>query len=144
VCVIVTGSAAALVRRDLQDDAARYPTSSVSGPLIRLAEEQGLKHGYAGYWDASPITWQAKGAIQVYPVKTCPAGRARICPYHLHQISSWYRPRPRTRTFLVSDPTQPGSRIEAPRGLGAPALVRFIGPVTVYVYGYDIASRFGP
>jgi hypothetical protein len=142
LCTIITGSAAAMVRREIQDNPTHFLTPAETGPLVRLAEEQRMRYGYAGYWDAAPLTWQGKGAIEVYPVKPC-AGR-RACPFPFHQISTWYRPRRGVRTFLVSDSSQPMGVIPAKR-LGPPKLVRFIGPrLTVRVYDYDIASRFGP
>ncbi len=144
LCVILTGSVAALVRRDLQDTAAHFPGPALSGPLDRLAKEQGLRYGYAGYWDASPLTWQSDGTVEIYPVRGCPGTVSGLCPFQFHQISSWYSPKPGVRTFLLSDPAQPLGALAPSRALGPPELVRHIGAATVYVYGYDIASKFSP
>jgi hypothetical protein len=56
-------------------------------------------------------------------------------------MSSWYTPRPGTRTFLVVDrrygPADPGERLG-----GFLSSVTY-GEYTVYVYDYDIASNLG-
>ena len=145
VCVVVTGSIAALVRRDLQDNPFRFPTGEVSGPLLRFAEKEGLTVGYAGYWDAAPLTWQMKAQVKVYPVRACNLEPQRPCVFPFHKISSWYRPRPGTRSFLVLDDRQ---REQAPNEpgdfFGRPQRRVRLGYLTVLVYPYDIAARFGP
>jgi hypothetical protein len=138
--VLMLASAVSLARHDLQANPSRFPTASLSGPLLHFARSQGLKYGYSGYWDAAPLTWQTKATINIYPVLPC---EATLCPFYFHQISSWYTPRPGIRTFLVSDPTQPGNPV-AQAALGKPMRSVRIGRLTVYVYPYDIASKFGP
>jgi hypothetical protein len=138
VCVVVAGSIAGLLRRDIQDNPSHYPTGSLSGPLLRLARAEGVKYGYAGYWDAAPLTWQAKAEIQLYPVMGCVTG-PQLCQVGPHRITSWYTPRPHTRTMLVKDRAQENL---PERGLGRPDKVVEIGQLTVYFYPYDIAYRF--
>ncbi|MGB9183354.1 MAG: hypothetical protein WCB67_04750 [Solirubrobacteraceae bacterium] len=139
VSVLTLAGAVSLARHDLQANPSRFPTASLSGPLWQFARSEGLTYGYSGYWDAAPLTWQTKTAINVYPVRPC---GATLCPFYFHQISSWYTARPGIRTFLVSDPTQPGNPL-APSALGKPMRSVRIGRLTVYVYAYDIASKFG-
>jgi hypothetical protein len=142
-CVVVTGSIASLVRRDIQDNNSNFPTARESKPLLDFARAQGVKYGYAGYWDAAPLSWQMKAEVQIYPVSTCGSG---LCAFWLHRISSWYTPRPGARTMLIVDPTQ--LRSAAPGGpppeFGRPSRTAGFGQLRVYVYPYDIASRFGP
>jgi hypothetical protein len=140
VSVLMLASTVSLARQDLQANPSRFPTASLSGPLLHFARSEGLKYGYSGYWDAAPLTWQTKTTINVYPVLPC---GATLCPFYFHQISSWYTPRPGIRTFLVSDPTQSGNP-GLPVSLGQPTQTVRIGRLTVYVYPYDIASKFGP
>ena len=102
-CAIVTGSIVAMGNRDLQNRAPAFPTPALSGPLLQLAHQYGATTGYANYWDAAPLTWQMKSDVRVYPVKSCTGG-AIPCPVGFHLISSWYRPRPGRRSFLVVDP----------------------------------------
>jgi hypothetical protein len=142
VCVIVTGSIAALARRDLQDQAPGFPTPALSGPLLRLAHQYGATVGYANYWDAAPLTWQMKSDVRVYPVRSCASG-AGVCPFGLHRISTWYLPRPGRRSFLVVDPRFPNGPQDPGPALGRPIRVAAIPPARVYVYDDDIAARFG-
>ncbi|MEA2398299.1 MAG: hypothetical protein QOK25_1855 [Thermoleophilaceae bacterium] len=135
VCVVVAGSIAGLWGHDIRAT-ARFGLAAASGPLLRTAQAEHLRYGYARYADAAILTWQMKLGAEVYPVQTCRKGR-QLCPWPFHRISSWYSPRPRTRTFLVTDVL---SR-RAISSLGKPAQVFRAARLTVYVYQYDIASR---
>ena len=117
-----------------------FPSDGVSGQLARIAHREHLTTGYAGYWDAAPITWATHFQVRVYPIFACGTG---LCPFSIHYISSWYTPRAGIHTFLVSDPTQPVAAPPVP-SLGKPIAVHRIGELTMYVYPYDIASRFQP
>ena len=144
-CLIVGASVRGLLAHDLQDGLSRsFPTGSQSGPLLRLARSENLTYGYAGYWVAAPLSWQMKTEVQLYPVYPCPGDPARLCRWGQHQISSWYTPRPGTRTMLVVDPALPmdGPR-EAPAVLGRPERTVKVNRLDVYIYPYDIASRMG-
>jgi hypothetical protein len=146
VTLIAVSGVASLARQDLQDNPAGYPTGGVSGQVADLVAEEGLDHGYAGYWDAAPITWQTKAAARVYPIEPCirdAVRRGGYCPFPFHRIDSWYEPKQGVRTFLVIDPTQPGVRVADAR-FGPPARVEQIGQLEVRVYDYDIASRLSP
>jgi hypothetical protein len=142
VCVIAGGSIMGLARRDVQANPSHYPTGTVAGPLLRLAQTERVNYGYAGYWDAAALTWQMKMKLRLYPISEC--GTNRLCPFPFHKISSWYTPRPGTRSLYVvdhlqqsrPDPKEPGDRF------GRPDRAVSIGQLTVYVYPYDIASRF--
>jgi hypothetical protein len=110
--------------------------------LIAYARANRLEVGYGGYNEAPVVTWLADERIKVYPVREC---GARLCPYGAHTISSWYRPRPGVRTFLVTRPSGKGSSLTAPNALlGRPVAVRHFGPLTVYVYDHDLAANLGP
>jgi hypothetical protein len=84
--------------------------------------------------------WDTKMRIRAYPVQDC---GPNLCWSYLHMITSWYAPRPRQPTFLISDATQPVSSAPTPN-LGNASAIQQIGPLTVYVYPYDIASRMMP
>jgi len=140
--LVVAGATAALVRGDLHA-APGSPSGDISGPLLRLAQAEGVEHGYAGFWTAAPLTWQMKAQVRVYPVASCTGG-PELCRFKLHYISSWYRPRPNTRSFLIIDPHHLegiGPSYADPK-FGPPQKSARIGDVTVHIYGYDIASRF--
>jgi hypothetical protein len=143
-CVVVVASIAALIRDDIRKNPQRFPDTPAVRLLRQLAAEQHLTYGYAGYWDAATLTWQAKAAVEVYPVSPCSANTSKLCPFRLHRISSWYQPRPNTRSFLIVDATQPlEGPVKTDRRLGKPASVRQISELRIYIYDYDIASRFG-
>jgi hypothetical protein len=141
VCVLATGGIASLVRQDIQDNLPHFPTGAQSGPLLRFARAERIKYGYAGYWDAAPLSWQTRTELQLYPVSGCLNGPS-VCPFGLHRISSWYTPRPHTRTMFVKDHALPDSP-DPPKLLGRPERKVEMGQITVYVFPYDIASRFG-
>jgi hypothetical protein len=146
VGLVALSGTVSLAQDDIQDNPAGYPMGLVSGPLADLVREEGLDHGYAGYWDAAPLTWQTKAVARVYPVEACAANvptTADYCPISFHRISSWYVPREAVRTFLVVDKTQPSVKAPDPR-FGEPQRVKRIGQLEVHVYDYDIASRLGP
>jgi hypothetical protein len=140
VSLVVLAGTVSLVRHELQANPSHFPTTSLSGPLLHFVRSEGLKYGFSGYWDAAPLTWQTRAGVDVYPVAPC---GATVCPFHLHQISSWYTPRAGIRTFLISDRTQSGDP-GRPASLGRPTQTVHIGRLAVYVYPYDVASKFGP
>jgi hypothetical protein len=112
--------------------------------ITRLAEANHATIGYAGYWYASALTWNAHERVQVRPVSLCinPAG-ADICPFYIFRVTSWYAPSHR-RTFLLVNPNEE-YLYGIPKGLGRPLAAYALGGSTyMYIYPYDIASRLGP
>jgi hypothetical protein len=119
------------------------PVRLVQSELLRFFAREHLKVGYAGYWEASSFTWESKFAVNVHPVYECRRPAAlTLCPFYFHHISTWYRPRRGTRTFLIVDPAQPFVAGPPDPAFGRPETVYRTGPLSVYVYPYDIASRF--
>ena len=57
-------------------------------------------HGYAL---ASALTWTTREAIQVFPIQRCPhpTQTVTLCRFRFLNMSSWYRPRPGQRSFLL-------------------------------------------
>jgi hypothetical protein len=114
-------------------------TTQVAGEIAQIAAREHLSVGYAGYWDAAPITWSTGFGVHVYPVSVCDQ-REHLCRFDLHFISSWYRPRAHTRSFLLTDPALANVWTRTP-DLGRPSSVYRLGRVTMYVYPYDLAKR---
>jgi hypothetical protein len=116
----------------------------LQGPADQLAgyaRANGLEYGYGGYDDAPVVTWLTDERVKVFQVRKC---GLRLCPYGAHTISSWYRPRPGIRTFLVTHPTARGPSLHGPyRYSGKPIAVRRFGSLTVYVYDHDIGADLG-
>jgi hypothetical protein len=104
-------------------------------PLQRLLEREGVTRGYAGYWSAQNLSWQTDLGLVVAPVGNC---GAQLCPYNVFTIRSWYEPH-RGPTFLLIDPTV--NALEAPPFAAREAAVHRFGPMTLYVFDYDIARH---
>jgi hypothetical protein len=136
-CVFAFTGLITLAQGTVAGNPGHSPSDDVSAQIARIARSEHLTVGYAGYWDAAPITWATHLAVKVYPVNAC---GAQLCPFYIHYISSWYTPRSGMRTFLISDPTQP---VAAPpvSALGKPSATYRIDELTMYVYPYDIAGR---
>jgi len=116
------------------------PTDRLAGAVAKIARQEHLSVGYAGYWDAAPITWATHLRVKVFPVDDCD-GNQHLCASELHLITSWYSPRPGAKTFLLTDPAYPAVPSAPTPDLGKPIAVHQIGSVTMYVYPYDIAAR---
>jgi hypothetical protein len=121
------------------------PDPQLAGEIEHFARAHGARIGYSEYGDAAPITWETHFATEVYPLQPC-GSASGLCAFFIG-ISSWYTPHPGARTFLMTDPRPGiagGTITAAPADLGRPVAVGQFGTFTVYVYGYDIASRVGP
>jgi hypothetical protein len=121
-------------------DQPTLPSATEADAVARIAAKNHVLIGYAGYWDAAPMTWATHFRIRVYPVRKC--GRS-LCQFYEHVISSWYIPRPSTRSFLLQDPTLP-ARVSPSPAFGDPSAVYRVGEMTMYLYPYDLASKIGP
>jgi hypothetical protein len=121
------------------------PLAGDAATIVNLARADHATYGYAGYWDASSLTWETREGVEVRPLLQCtnpnPTG-ASVCPFLLMRTASWYRPVHR-RTFLIVDPDN-AFVTKLPTHLGRPVAVHHIGELIMYVYAYDIASRLGP
>ncbi len=119
------------------------PLARYEADVVRLAKADDVTAGYAGYWDASSLTWISRERVKVRPVFQCPnPGGAELCIFSQETVPSWYVPR-RRRSFLLVDST-PFAITSLPAGLGRPLATYRFGPIQMYVYPYDIASRLGP
>jgi hypothetical protein len=141
-CVFALGGVVSLAR-GISTEGTEFHTpvsSSVANQIARVAAREHLTVGYAGYWDAAPVTWTSRFRVQVYPVAVCDQN-ARLCRFDLHFISSWYEPRSRTGSFLLTDDRSNESVTKPTPDLGRPTAAYRIGPITMYTYPYDLASR---
>ncbi len=140
--IIFAGSLVGLTSHYL-DTVYEPPIANYGSYVVKLARENGVRTGYAGYWDASSLTWSSHNDVTVRPVQECPnSSGAGICPFFLMRVPSWYVPK-RRRSFLLVDPATLYV-VALPQGLGPPIASYPVGPLRMYIYPYDIASRLGP
>ncbi|HEY2319435.1 MAG TPA: hypothetical protein VGH67_14110 [Solirubrobacteraceae bacterium] len=143
---IILSAAVSLAQRHIQAT-AYAPGADTARQLVRFAEREHLHTGYAGYWDASALTWELHDpGVTVYPVITCGSS---LCPFPYHKISSWYLPRPLARSFFIVDSRvlrlrAYGALSGPPAAWGPPGQVAHLGPLTVYVYPYNLAAKLLP
>jgi hypothetical protein len=126
------------------DEQLRFPGPSTAAALARFAQRQHVTYGYGGYWDAEELTWSMNFSVQIRPVRVCPGSRTyALCDPQLGMVSSWYTPKPRTRSLLVVDTvgTSYNGILGRDAALGKPLAARRLDVITVYAYPYDIASR---
>jgi hypothetical protein len=131
-------------------DRGPFPQPRDGRQLIAFLEHEGLTRGYAGYWDSHSVTWHSwhsGGRATIYPVSECLPLSKTLCPVNLATSTSWYRPEPAVKTFVVtggSGPPGAALRTSPPESFGPPAQTATVGAYSVFVYDYDVASRFGP
>jgi hypothetical protein len=113
------------------------PLATYERPLVALLRREGVTRGYAGYWDAQNLTWQTRMRLLVAPVTRCT--RTQLCPSNFFTIRSWYVPHP-GRSFLLVDGTNNVIARAPPFVRNAKDSRRF-GPLTVYLFDYDIARH---
>lgn len=104
-------------------------------PLRQLLERAGVTRGYAAYWGAQNLSWQSDMRVLVAPVRNC---GEQLCPYSVFTIRSWYEPQAGP-TFLLIDPTV--NAIHAPSFTARARASHRFGPITVYLFDYDIARH---
>ncbi len=104
-------------------------------PLLQLLEREGVTRGYAGYWGAQNLSWQTDMHLLVAPVGNC---GEQLCPYNVFTIRSWYEPQGGP-TFLLVDPTV--NAIHPPPFAAQARVTHRFGPMTVYLFDYDIARH---
>jgi hypothetical protein len=127
--------------RGQYDNQGIGPSDEEIAGLERFVERNGLDHGYAGYWDAAPVTYLSDFRARTYPLAACGPPARGFCKFNLHTMDSWYQPKPGTRTFFVYDmrdlPVNPGP---PPRRWGRPLARARDGSLRLYAYPYDIAA----
>jgi hypothetical protein len=118
-------------------------SASTASAIVKAAEANGATSGYGGYGEGSNLTWYTAGRVTSRPVMECesPTG-VNLCPFYMESIPSWYVPQQR-RTFLLVNSEELWVH-SLPGGLGKPIASYTFGPVSMYIYPYDIAARIGP
>jgi hypothetical protein len=113
----------------------------VAPEVTRIARATGVEAGYSNWGDASGLTWGTHYGVTVRPVVECATQQGvDLCPGFQAYVPSWYAPRAR-RTFLLVE-ANGVDLAAAPAILGKPLAVYAFGSMHMYIYPYDIASRF--
>jgi hypothetical protein len=113
------------------------PLAAHQQHLVELLEQKGVRRGYAGYWDAQNLAWQTRMRLLIAPVTRCTD--TELCPYDFFTIRSWYVPHPGP-SFLLLDDTYNVIAGAPPFVRNATDSYRF-GPLTLYLFDYDIARH---
>ena len=144
VAVYVAAGVLALAEQRNEEPQFASSMAQAHGELVAIAEKTNVTTGYAGYWDAANLTWNSRFRVRAYPIAECQPkpGVTGLCPFFYNRLASWYEPRPNTRTFLVVDPSTTWVSHPPPAELGRPIGFYDLKTVQLYLYPYDIASRF--
>ncbi len=119
------------------------PVAAVADRIVEIAKKEGASRGYADYWDASSLTWSKHMAVHVAPVAQCVLPKPDLCGFWFNVNTDWYRPRSNSNTFVLRDSRSEGLRQELPKSFGPPYATYELGDfITMYLYSYDVASRF--
>jgi hypothetical protein len=135
--VFVAASIVSLAANDesrLLYDGVAVPEAARIQAFVR---SQHLTIGYAGYWDAANLDWVSHERLHVYPL-TDRLGPTE--PMYLARVQAWYRARSHTPSYLLLAPNDANLADRLPHDLPAPSREVQIGPLTLAIYPYDIAS----
>jgi hypothetical protein len=124
--------------RDGRAEVTGLPIQAYERPLRQLLEHEGVTRGYAGYWDAQNLSWQSGMRLLVAPVANC---GDKLCPTRIFTIRSWYEQQGGP-SFLLVDPTV--NVIHAPPFAARARATHRFGPMTLYIFDYDIARHIRP
>jgi hypothetical protein len=125
--------------------AVRPPAVPASVPLAAWLRAHGLTYGIAGYWDASPVTLESGGQVQVRAV-TRKAG-----VYHAYNWETdlgWYNSSQHDATFVIADPphawpTENYTAAEFERYFGHPVAIHRVAGRKILIYRANLLDRVG-
>jgi hypothetical protein len=136
LAVTVTALAALL---PLSAAATQSPLNPATVPLAAWLEAHGLTHGIAGYWDASVVTLQSGGRVQIRAVDI----RSKILVPAWEDNLLWYRASRYDDRFVVADRDgrYPAAAFE--QRLGRPAATYAVASWLVLVYPTNLLWQLG-
>ena len=140
VVVAVAGIAALL---PLTAAATMPSAAQRTAPLTAWLEAHGLRYGIGWYWDASMVTVQSAGQVQVCAVS---AVRQGIGAYDWETDAAWYDPSQHDATFVVAPLSQRQDWFTAAiyNYFGRPAATHREAGVLILVYRKNLLSQVLP
>ena len=140
VVVAVAGLAALL---PLTAAATMPSAAQRTAPLAAWLEAHGLRYGIGWYWDASMVTVQSAGQVQVCAVSAVPQG---IGAYDWETDAAWYDPSQHDATFVVAPLSHQQDWFTAAiyNHFGRPAATYREAGVLILVYRKNLLSQVLP
>jgi hypothetical protein len=124
--------------------AATAPTAPQrAAPLAAWLEAHGLRYGVGWYWDASAVTVQSSGQVQIAAVTTLPQGAAA---YDWETNVTWYDPSRYDASFVVTPALQDRPHFTAAlyQDFGRPAATYRVTGLLVLVYRKNLLKQVLP
>ena len=127
--------------------AATVPTGvGTEVPLAAWLEAHGLTSGIGGYWDASAVTLQSGGKVDIRAVKSRYFG---IAGYPWETKISWYNPADNYANFVVASTHGPVTNTDITAGIfekyfGRPASVHLVADRLVLIYHKNLLRNVTP
>lgn len=103
-----------------------------------------LTYGIGGYWDASSISVQSGGAVQVRAVWLY---QGRFLGYSWEARSDWYDPAENDATFYITDPVDPADAVtpaQVEAVYGPPRATYTVDTRVILVYGRNLLTEVRP
>jgi hypothetical protein len=117
------------------------PLERYARTIAKIAAADHVQVGYSNWADAEGLTWGTHDRVIARPVVECPTAQGvSLCPGFQTYVRSWYVPHER-RTFLLVE-ANGVDLASVPPGLGKPLASYSFESMRMYVYPYDVASRF--
>ncbi|HEX6349266.1 MAG TPA: hypothetical protein VF160_07735 [Candidatus Dormibacteraeota bacterium] len=122
--------------------AAARPAVPDHAQLEAWLQDRGLSRGYGPYWDASVVTVETGGRVEVRNVE---GAGGRLRPHAYLSSSRWYRPDPhRAARFVVFPAAGDDFGVDqaaAVATFGPASEVDTVGPYVVMVWDHDLAPQ---
>jgi hypothetical protein len=142
VAVLVACCAALLIH-----DSAQPPGPDANRQLAGWLRTHHLSYGLATYWNASSVTLDSDGAVQVRPVNRDASGA--IASVDRDSVRSWYSPRQHDARFLVvprsgascSDGFRSQWLGAADADFGPPAVSYRVGKSIILVWSHNLLGH---
>jgi hypothetical protein len=139
VPVLAAGLACYAVMLGFAVAGAQTPPQNAT--LATWLTQHDLRDGIAGYWQASSVTLDTGGAIDVGAVK--PDSSGRLAPRHWEADMRYFNPATHSANFLVLGPSGGVTQAEGVATFGQPARVYHYQDYTIMVWQQNLLRKLG-